>query len=70
MGIICVCVPSLRCFYRFCRSSDIGQRILSRPTEMRSGREDVEQQPQQPFPRHYMESLHSLARPANALCKG
>jgi hypothetical protein len=74
MGIICACIPSMRCFWRVCRSSRIGQRVFSDPKrsleEMRCRGVDVEQ-PQPPYARQFMESLHSLEpeRPTTAFCR-
>jgi hypothetical protein len=76
MGIICACIPSMRCFWRVCRSSHIGQRVFFSGSSKRSLEEmrcrgvDLEQ-PQLPYANQFMESLHSLEpeRPTPAVCR-
>jgi hypothetical protein len=70
MGILCMCVPSVRCFWRSCRSfrkgpDDCqGQYILegSSSRENTFGRDDVA--------KSYLsvESPRSLERPESAFC--
>ena len=74
MGIICACIPSMRCFWRVCRSSHIAQRVFpgskASLEEMRCRGVDLEQ-PQLPYARQCMESLHSLEPepPTVAVCR-
>jgi hypothetical protein len=36
MGMFCACLPALRTLWRNCRSSHLGQRIISTPRETHS----------------------------------
>jgi hypothetical protein len=69
MGILCMCVPSLRCFQRSCRNyrkdpDRRGQRILEGSSrEKIFGRDDVAK------PHLSVESPRSLERPESVFLK-